>query len=228
MELELQKYFQQLQSNVAAQAKHWIPTPSKLNFESVSSALVVMVGFWLTATIVQSLVQKFFKARQIDEALSRFLQRVLRLAILALGMVTALGTLGVDVSGIVAGLGLTGLALGVAMKDAVSNAVSGVMLLIFRPFRHRDHIKVADFEGEVIDIDMRYTHLHTTDHVIFIPNSLLFANAVTVTKAALVKPEPKTSSSTAGEPAIGPPTQKPARRKTLLALVADDADSAAA
>ena len=60
MELELQKYFQQLQSNVAAQAKHWIPTPSKLNFESVSSALVVMVGFWLTATIVQSLVQKFF------------------------------------------------------------------------------------------------------------------------------------------------------------------------
>ena len=40
------------------------------------------------------------------------------------------------------------------MKDIVSNAVSGVMLLLFRPFRHNDRIKVADFEGSVCDIDL--------------------------------------------------------------------------
>ena len=223
MDLQLQSLFNKIQTEISSNAKSWIPTPSKLNVESILSAIVVMIGFWVASIIVQHITERFFAVRKIDESLARFLQRVVKFALLVLGFVTALGTLGVDVSAIVAGLGLTGLALGIALKDIVSNAVSGIMLLIFRPFRHRDLIKVADFEGEVIDIDMRYTHLRTEEKVIFVPNSLLFANAVTVTKSGAIKahPQPTETAQTAPKPA------KP-RKATLLTLVADDSDSAAA
>ena len=52
-----------------------------------------------------------------------------------LGVITALGTIGVDVTGLVAGFGLTGFAVGFAMKDALANLLAGVMILLYRPFR---------------------------------------------------------------------------------------------
>jgi small-conductance mechanosensitive channel len=232
MDTSLQNILNRIQADLS-HTQNWIPTPRKLDTESIISAVIVLAGFWLAAVIARHIADRFFVARKIDEALARFLQRVLKFSVLMLGFVTALGTLGIDVSAIVAGLGLTGLALGIALKDIVSNAVSGIMLLIFRPFRHRDLIKMGDFEGEVIDIDMRYTHLRTEEKIIFVPNSLLFANAVTVTKAAIMKPQ--LAASTAKQPeALKTPEPRPMpplapkRKASLLSLVADDADSAAA
>jgi small conductance mechanosensitive channel len=227
MEPQLQNILNRIKNDVSSHAQTWIPTPRKLDFESLISAATVMIGFWILSIIARVIADRFFVARKIDEALSRFLMRVIRFSLLCMGLVTALGTLGVDVSAIVAGLGLTGLALGIALKDIVSNAVSGIMLLIFRPFRHRDRIKVADFEGDVIDIDMRYTHLLCTDmQIIFIPNSLLFANAVTVTKSSQVKPE--VQSQTHIKHIDHAPSTPKARKNILLALVSEEPEEQAA
>lgn len=167
-----------------AEALQNLPTltavSQKLTVESASSATVILIGFYIASLLVKRVAEKFFLARNIDQALARFLIRAVRISLVTMGVVAALGTLGIDVTVMVGGLGLTGLALGIALKDVVSNAVSGVMLLLFRPFRHNDHIKVADFEGTVCDIDLRYTHLHTNGKVIFVPNSMMFANAVSV------------------------------------------------
>ena len=170
----------QIPAEVAQSIAHLIPMPTKLSVESITSAAIVLAGFYIVSYLFKKVAEPFFLARKIDEALTRFLIRAVRITLVALGVVTALGTLGIDVSAIVGTLGLTGLALGIALKDVVSNAVSGVMLLLFRPFRHKDHIKVADFEGTVHDIDLRYTHLRTDGKVIFVPNSMMFANAVSV------------------------------------------------
>jgi small-conductance mechanosensitive channel len=220
---QFQNFLNKLKTDVSTHTQSWLPTPRKLDLESIFSAAVVMLGFWIAAYLSLQIAAAFFKARKIDEALARFLMRVIKFSLLTLGAVTALGTLGVDVSAIVAGLGLTGLALGIALKDIVSNAVSGIMLLIFRPFRHRDCIKVADFEGRVIDIDMRYTHLLVDDKIIFVPNSLLFANAVTVSKynAADHLPAEKIAPTTTRKLAV-------VRKNTLLTLAADDGESSAA
>jgi small-conductance mechanosensitive channel len=184
MDTQLQSILTRIQSDISTNAKTWIPTPRKLDAESIISAVIVCVGFYLASIAIKKVAEKFFAVRKIDEALARFLIRVMRITLVSLGVVTALGTLGVDVSAIVAGLGLTGLAMGIALKDIVSNAMSGIMLLLFRPFRHRDHIKVAGFEGTVHDIDLRYTHLKTDGQIIFVPNSMMFANAVSVLKSA--------------------------------------------
>ena len=113
-----------------------------------------------------------------------FLTQMVRVAVLTFGAVTALGTMGVNVSALVAGLGLTGFALGFALKDAISNVLSGILLLLYRPFQHGDYIAVAGFEGTVVGIDLRYTTLQHEHRTFLIPNSLLFTNTVT-----LVEPE---------------------------------------
>jgi len=178
------EFLKQIPTDIAQNVASLIPIPRKLTAESILSAAIVLGGFYLASLLVKKVAEQFFLARKVDQALARFLIRAVRITLVSLGVVTALGTLGIDVSAIVAGLGLTGLALGIALKDIVSNAVSGVMLLLFRPFRHSDRIKVGDFEGMVCDIDLRYTHLRTDGKVIFVPNSMMFANAVSVLGAA--------------------------------------------
>jgi small-conductance mechanosensitive channel len=180
METQVQDFLAKVQSDVTTNAAGFLSLPKKFTLESVISASVVFAIFYLASLLVKKVAEKFFHARKIDEALSRFLIRAMRISLVSLGAVSALGTLGIDVSVIVGGIGLTGLALGVALKDVVSNAVSGIMLLLFRTFRHNDRIKVAEFEGVVSDIDLRYTHLRTEGKIIYVPNSMMFANAVTV------------------------------------------------
>jgi small-conductance mechanosensitive channel len=85
-----------------------------------------------------------------------------------------------DVSALVAGLGLTGFALGFACRDILSNLLAGTLILIYRPFQRNDRIAVLGFEGIVIEIGLRYTALQAEDKKILIPNSNLFTNPVTV------------------------------------------------
>jgi len=83
-------------------------------------------------------------------------------------------TLGVNVSALVAGLGLTGFALGYALKDSISNLLAGILILIYRPFGINNKVKVDKNEGTVTHIDLRYTTLENETGKILIPNSKLF------------------------------------------------------
>ncbi len=105
-------------------------------------------------------------------------------ALLVLGLITSLGTMGVNVSALVAGLGIGGFALGFALRDAISNVLAGVLVLIYRPFRVGQHVSVAGFEGTVREINLRYTILVAdgADHLI--PNQILFTSPVKVRAAA--------------------------------------------
>ena len=99
---------------------------------------------------------------------------------MVVGLATSLGTLGIDVSAIVASLGLTGFAVGFALKDSISNLLSGVLILIHQPFNVGDSIKVKTFEGLVTAIDLRYTRLERDGEKILVPNSLLFTNPISI------------------------------------------------
>lgn len=97
------------------------------------------------------------------------------------GVISALGTFGVNISALIASLGLTGFALGFALKDAISNTLAGVLILFYHPFHRGDWISVTGLEGEVADIDLRYTTLSAEGHKIIIPNATLFTNPVIIT-----------------------------------------------
>jgi small-conductance mechanosensitive channel len=120
--------------------------------------------------------------------LAFLLVRTAKAAFLVFGTVTALGTAGINVSALVAGLGLTGFALGFAFRDILSNYLAGFLLLVYRPFTRGDHISVTGLEGSVSSIDLRYTMLRKDGSVILIPNSNLFTNPITITQGAVPHP----------------------------------------
>jgi small-conductance mechanosensitive channel len=106
--------------------------------------------------------------------------------VLIVGLITGLGTVGIDISALIAGLGLTGLAIGIALKDVVSNSIAGIMILIYKPFQRHDQITVTGLEGSVVQIDLRFTTLETADQRILIPNANLLTNSIIVRR----KPPP--------------------------------------
>lgn len=131
----------------------------------------------LIARFLQRIGSKFDKGKRQVLTLSASTSRIL---ILILGTITALGTLGVNVSALVAGLGLSGFALGFALKDALSNLLSGALILIYQPFSTGDRISAGASEGEIIEINLRYTVLQGKDRKYLIPNSSLFTTQVAI------------------------------------------------
>jgi small-conductance mechanosensitive channel len=88
--------------------------------------------------------------------------------------------MGVNLTALVAGLGLLGFGLGFALRDVLSNMIAGILILIYCPLRLNDRVAVTGFEGIVTEIDLRYTTLQAEDKKILIPNSTLFSNAISV------------------------------------------------
>lgn len=149
---------------------------------TLGTSLAVLVAFFLGATFAGRLVHRLGGRSKLDADIVHLGAQLAKLAIVTFGVVSALGTLGIDVSALVAGLGLTGFALGFALRDVLSNVLSGVMILAFNPFRRNDRITVSGVEGRVAQIDLRYTTLDTEEKKILVPNSAIFTNIVSVAK----------------------------------------------
>jgi small conductance mechanosensitive channel len=147
---------------------------------SLLLAIVIFLVYWVASIIFKSAVKRYGNRTRLNEEVRDLLARAIRVIILVMGLVTALGTVGIDVTAMVAGLGLTGFALGFALQDIISNLLAGVLLLMHRPFRRGNYIKIGDKEGIVIDMDLRYTTLQKDNLKILIPNSALFKEAITI------------------------------------------------
>ena len=148
-------------------------------------AVLLMVAFWIAARLVSKMMDGLGRRRGLDADLTNLLTRATRFTLLAFGAITAIGTMGVDVKALVAGLGLTGFALGFALKDIISNTLAGVLILLYKPFHRGDHIEMAvasgAIDGVVESIDMRYTTLRSADGSRgLVPNANLFTNVIKV------------------------------------------------
>lgn len=171
---------------------HALLTEVLLFLPRLITGTVIFLFFWVLAAAAHRIIRQLRRLERVAPELSLLLARTAKVGLLLFGLVTALDTLGIHVTVLVTGLGLTGFALGFALKDIISNALSGMLILIFRPFKQGDLISVfssVPFEGTVIDINFRYTVLNAGDKRFYIPNSILSTNAVTV------KTPPETSAA---------------------------------
>jgi small-conductance mechanosensitive channel len=167
------------------------------------TGLLILAAFWATGRSIQRLIVRLFQGRPVDPDLVCVLARSAKITLVVIGAVTALGTLGVDVTALVAGLGLAGFALGFALKDMISNALAGILILLYKPFHRGDRVTVDTHEGEVVEINLRYTVLGTEDARILIPNANLFTTIVKV--AAPGSTASKEEPAPAGPPPAEPP-----------------------
>ena len=141
---------------------------------------ICFIAFLAVAIIARAFARRLLLRLRLDQPVVGLFSQVLFYGLLGLGLITGLGTMGVNVSALVASLGLGGFALGFALRDAISNTLAGTLVLIYRPFHVGQCIRVAGFEGTVKEINLRYTVLEADGAEHLLPNQMLFTNPVTV------------------------------------------------
>lgn len=146
---------------------------------SIAAAAVVVLVTWLAGRLTFAATRRVLSKRSTAAHVDVLVARLARSCVLALGFVVALGLVGVDLTALVASLGLVGLTLGFALKDVLANSVSGVLLLIQRPFSIGDSVTVAGVDGVVEDVRVRDTVLRTADgRRAYVPNTTVFNEVV--------------------------------------------------
>ena len=140
----------------------------------------VFLLFWAAGGAAKRIILRFGTRTGLNREITNLASRCAKTAMVVFGIMTALGTAGINVSALVAGLGLTGFALGFALKDALSNMLTGILILVYRPFTINDLIAVGASKGTVVAIDFRYTTIQAEDKKVLIPNSALFTKEISL------------------------------------------------
>ncbi len=147
--------------------------------------LVIFVAFWIAGRVVARIIRGAAARTDADKHdVILLLGRTARATIVIVGAIMALSNMGINANALITGLGLSGFALGFALRDALSNVLAGVLIIMYRPFKRNDIVNITAIEGRVASIDLRYTILEADQKTYLIPNTTIFNNTITVVRRA--------------------------------------------
>lgn len=165
------------------EAVTWIEQAKTMAVEftpKVLGGVVILIITWILAGWARSVLVRLLERGKIDTTLVRFLSNTARYIVIVLGVLACLSTFGLNVTSFIAILSAVSLAVGLALQGSLSHIASGVMLLIFRPFKVGDVVTVAGATGAVDAIDLFATTLDTPDRKrIIIPNGAIYGTTIT-------------------------------------------------
>lgn len=142
------------------------------------ACLIFWVGKWLSQKVVK-IVQLVMGRTHLDPTVASFLSNVLYGILLVVVVLAALSKIGINTNSFVAVLGGAAVAVGIALKDQLSNFAAGVMIVVFRPFGRGDTVEINGKTGVVQEITLINTRLITVNnHEIIIPNGDITTNAI--------------------------------------------------
>lgn len=143
----------------------------------LKSVLIILAGIYL-AHFTRAKTKKIIGRK--DEILGNFISQVLFVCVIILSSITALGTLGVQTTSIIAVLGTAGLTIALALKDSLSSLASGIVLIILRPFKKGDLLELGSVSGRVEAINLFHTTLRLPDNKLAIfPNEAVTKGVIT-------------------------------------------------
>jgi len=138
----------------------------------VGALLVIIIGLRIAGWLGNLVRDQAVRRESIDDTLGSFFGSLVRWAITAAVFIAALQVFGVQAPSFVAILGALTLAIGLSMQGALGNIASGVMIMVFRPYKLGDYVETAGVAGSVKEINLFQTVLATVDNVkIMVPNS---------------------------------------------------------
>ena len=144
----------------------------------VAALAIFLIGKWIASRLVILMKAALTRAK-VDRTLVSFLGNVANIGLLILIIIAALGKLGIPTTSVTALIGGAGLAVALSLKDQLSNFAAGALIILFRPFKVGDFIKVNGFEGTVSEIKMVQTALSTPDNEeVILPNSIVMSNCI--------------------------------------------------
>ena len=150
-------------------ALSWVPR--------VVAAVFTILLFWFLARVARRLLGGMMQQARMDSTAAAFVQVLVRFALVAVAVLTALSQLGFDTSSVLASLGILGLTLGLAAQTTLSNVIAGLFIFWDRPFVIDDLVEVDGEYGRVSAITLRSTRIVTPDgRMLAIPNAAV-ANA---------------------------------------------------
>lgn len=134
--------------------------------------VVVMVAFVLLWLLLRWLARPLLKRAELDETATIFALTILKYTVLGIGVVNAMNAAGINTAAVLASLGIAGLTIGFAARDAFSNLISGFLIYMDRPFVIGDLVEIEDNYGRVDQITLRSTRIITSDgKMLAVPNA---------------------------------------------------------
>ncbi|MFT7003120.1 MAG: small conductance mechanosensitive channel [Sulfurimonas sp.] len=148
------------------------------SLQIIGALIIIIIGV-IASKYVQKFVLKLLMKSNIDETLSGFIANFVRFLVVAMMVILALGKLGISIAPFIAAIGAISLTAGLALQGSVSNFAAGVVLVVTKPFKIGDTIRVHDVYGEVEDIKLSYTVLRNEDkEQITIPNKYMIGDVL--------------------------------------------------
>lgn len=129
----------------------------------VTGLIIVLIGWVALKFILKGLLKIFVKAKNVSDLLGEYIVRIMYVVGWIILILTFLTHLGIDMGPMITGLGVTGIVLGLALQDSLSNFFSGFMIIINQPFRKGDYIEVGSYAGTVRSMDLICIQLTTFD-----------------------------------------------------------------
>ena len=146
----------------------------------VFALLIFFFFFWISKSVVKILGKALRKVGGVDETLVKFLENIVYYALLTVVIIAALNKLGIATTSFLAILGAAGLAVGLALKDSLGNFASGVMIVLFKPFKAGDSVVAGGVSGTVTEVTIFNTVFLTADNQkIIVPNSSITSGSIT-------------------------------------------------
>lgn len=167
-QIDIEKYIEMI--------TYWVTTYS---VKILAALLILVIGKWLSRRIT-NLITKLMEKNKVDLTLVRFLDSIIYYTFMVVIVIAAAGQLGINTTSFLTIVGAAGLAIGLALKDSLSNFASGVMLVLFRPYRVNDYVDIGGVTGTVVSISLFTTELNTPDNQkVIVPNSGITSNVIT-------------------------------------------------
>jgi small conductance mechanosensitive channel len=137
----------------------------------LASAVVLIGVFWVLLIIARRLVGGALRRARVPDTMQNLVNRFVKYAVILVAALTIAAQLRINITSLVAGLGIAGLAISFAAQDTISNIISGITLVVDRPFGEGDWVQIGDTHAQVSDLRLRTTVLNTFDgETIVIPN----------------------------------------------------------
>jgi small conductance mechanosensitive channel len=137
----------------------------------IIGAIIILTAGYVVAWWVGRLFKKWLAGKHVEPPITMLAVRVTRLLIFGLALVLALDKCGVPIAPMVAGIGVAGVGIGLAMQGVLGNLVAGLTIIFTKPFRFGEYIEIAGVQGQVTSIELFTTTLLHSDHsAVVIPN----------------------------------------------------------
>lgn len=172
-------YFGITKFDILPESSRWLLDPR------YELAFFILISAWIISTFLYSIIRIYGRAfaersdTDMDDRLVELLELVIRYVIWFAAVMAIFKVFNIDITPILAGAGIAGIAVALAAQDLISNFFGGAIITVDKPFKIGDRIKIDDFYGDVVSVGTRSTRIRTLDYqIVTLPNNKITTNVI--------------------------------------------------